>query len=159
MDASADRGREAAAATALLRGKEEAAVFDVFLCHNWDDKPAVRDIAQRLEERGLRPWLDERELRPGIPWQREVEDQIRNIRAAAVIVGSKVGPWQNQELEAFLRQFLRRGCPVIPVLLPGVERPEPPIFLEGMTWVNMADTELDPIEQLVWGITGKQPDR
>ena len=43
-------------------------VFDVFLCHNSEDKPAVRELAQRLRERGLRPWLDERELRPGQPW-------------------------------------------------------------------------------------------
>ena len=65
MDASADAGREIAAASAVLRGKEEVAEFDVFLCHNWDDKPAVRELAQQLRERGLRPWLDERELRPG----------------------------------------------------------------------------------------------
>ena len=30
------------AASAVLRGKEEVAEFDVFLCHNWADKPAVR---------------------------------------------------------------------------------------------------------------------
>ena len=34
MDASADAGREIAAASAVLRGKEEVAEFDVFLCHN-----------------------------------------------------------------------------------------------------------------------------
>lgn len=159
MDASADRGRESAVASTVLRGKEEAAVFDVFLCHNWADKPAVRELAQRLRERGLRPWLDEHQLRPGLPWQSEVEDQIRSIPAAAVLVGSRVGPWQDQELAAFLRQFLRRGCPVIPVLLRGAERPDLPVFLDGMTWVDLAKTEPDPLDQLEWGITGRQPDR
>ena len=159
MEASADAGREIAAASAVLRGKEEVAEFDVFLCHNWTDKPAVRDLAQRLRQRGLRPWLDERELRPGLPWQGALEDVIQSIPAAAVIVGSTIGPWQDQELAGFLRQFLRRGCPVIPVLLPGAQPLSLPIFLDGMTWVDLAATNPDPLDQLEWGITGKHPNR
>jgi GTPase SAR1 family protein len=159
MDASADAGRESAAASTVLRGKEEVAEFDVFLCHNVNDKPAVRQLAQQLRERGLRPWLDERELRPGLPWQRVLEEQIQSIPATAVIVGSRVGPWQDQELAAFLRQFVKRRCPVIPVLLPGAERPNLPAFLDGMTWVDLAVIDPNPIDQLEWGITGRHPDR
>jgi WD40 repeat protein len=159
MDASADAGREIAAASAVLRGKEEVAEFDVFLCHNWEDKPAVRELAHQLRERGLRPWLDERELRPGLPWQPTLDDVIAGIPAAAVIVGSRVGPWQNQELAAFIRQFVRRECAVVPVLLPGADPVDLPVFLDGLTWVDLSATEPDPIDQLVWGITGKQPNR
>jgi WD40 repeat protein len=159
MDKSADVGRKKAAASTVLRGKEEVAEFDVFLCHNSEDKPAVRDLAQQLMERGLRPWLDERELRPGLPWQLVLEQQIQGIPAAAVIVGSQVGPWQDQELQAFLRQFARRRCPVIPVLLPGAQLLELPPFLDGMTWVDLARTDPDPLDQLEWGITGRHPDR
>jgi GTPase SAR1 family protein len=159
MDASADRGRESDAASAVLRGKEEVAEFDVFLCHDWRDKPAVRRLAQDLRERGIRPWLDEQELRPGMPWQRELEDQIQSIPAVIVAVGSQVGPWQDQELGGFLRQFVRRRCRVIPVLLPGADAPDLPAFLDGMTWVELEKTSPDPLDQLVWGITGRHPDR
>jgi GTPase SAR1 family protein len=159
MDKSADVGRQKAAASTVLRGKEEVAEFDVFLCHNSEDKPAVRDLAQQLRERGLRPWLDELELRPGLPWQRALEKQIQNIPAAVVIVSSQMGPWQDQELAAFMRQFVRRDCPVIPVLLPGAERPELPPFLDGMTWVDLDASDPDPLDQLEWGITGRRPDR
>jgi GTPase SAR1 family protein len=159
MDASADAGREIAAASAVLRGKEEVAEFDVFLCHNWEDKPAVRALAQQLRERGLRPWLDERELRPGLPWQPVLEGVIASIPAVAVIVGSRVGPWQDQEVAAFLRQFIRRHCPVVPVLLPGAHRLDLPVFLDGLTWVDLTATEPDPLDQLEWGITGKHPSR
>ena len=55
MDASADAGRELATASAVLRGKEEAAEFDVFLCHNWKDKPAVREIAEEAPGAGAAP--------------------------------------------------------------------------------------------------------
>lgn len=159
MEASADRGRQLAIARAVLRGKEEAAEFDVFLCHNVADKQAVRELAQQLMDRGLRPWLDERELRPGLPWQQILESQIQSIPAAAVIVGSRVGPWQNQELSAFLRQFAKRGCPVIPVLLSGAVCPDLPLFLDGMTWVNLGVPQPDPLDQLEWGITGRHPAR
>jgi GTPase SAR1 family protein len=158
MEASADAGREIAAASAVLRGKEEVAEFDVFLCHNWDDKPAVRRLAQQLRDRGLRPWLDERELRPGILWQPPLEDIIAGIPAAAVIVGARIGDWQKQELAAIMRQSVKRRCTVVPVLLPGADRLDLPVFLEGLTWVDLAVTEPDPIDQLVWGITGRHPD-
>ena len=158
MDQSADVHRKKAAASTVLRGKEEVAEFDVFLCHNAEDKPAVRSLAQQLRERGLRPWLDEHELRPGLPWQRVLEEQIQSIPAAVVIVGSHMGPWQDQEQAAFMRQFVRRCCPVIPVLLPGAERPELPTFLDGMTWVDLATSDPDPLDQLEWGITGRHPD-
>jgi len=76
-----------------------------------------------------------------------------------VIVGSRMGPWQDQELAAFLRQFVRRRCAVIPVLLPGASPLDLPVFLEAFTWVNLALSEPDPIDRLVWGITGRHPDR
>lgn len=132
---------------------------DVFLCHNSQDKRAVKEIAERLKARGIRPWLDEWQLRPGLPWQRALEKQIRAIGSAAVFVGeSGFGPWHNLELEGFLRQFVKRSCPVIPVILSTCpKRPELPVFLEGMTWVDFRKQDPDPLKQLIWGITGKQP--
>ena len=104
------------------------------------------------------PWLDEWELRPGLPWQRLLEEQIAAIKAAAVFVGAEgLGPWQRQELDTFLRQFVARACPVIPVLLPEAPRePRLPLFLEGMTWVDFRVNDPDPLERLIWGITGRR---
>ncbi len=137
----------------------EPDTFDVFLCHNSQDKQSVEDIARRLQARGLRPWLDKWELRPGLPWQRALEEQIGAIGAAAVFVGPNgPGPWQQLEQEAFLRQFVQRQCPVIPVILPGlVSAPELPAFLGSMTWVDFRLPDPDPMDQLIWGITGVNP--
>jgi hypothetical protein len=61
------------------------------------------------------------------------------------------------ELEAFLRQFVKRECPVIPVILPDCEEtPGLSIFLEGMTWVDFRKDDPAPMEQLMWGITGRR---
>ena len=132
--------------------------FDVFLCHNSEDKSAVKKIGLQLKEKDLHPWLDEWELRPGIPWQRLLEQHINEINAAVVFLGpSGIGPWQQMELEAYLREFVKRNCPVIPIILPGVSKlPELPIFLRGITWVDFRQDEPDPLERLIWGITGER---
>jgi len=145
-------------AASIIQGKIEIGDFDVFLCHNSEDKHAVKEIGERLKERGILPWLDEWELRPGLPWQRLSEKQIAQIKSAVVFVGKEgIGPWQQLELEAFLREFVDRGCPVIPVLLPDApRRPKLPIFLRGMTWVDFRKDDPDPMKHLIWGITGKR---
>jgi TIR domain len=75
-------------------------IFDVFLSHNSKDKPAVRQIAEALEGRGLRVWLDERELVPGRRWISELEKIIETVRTVAVFVG--VVPWEQPEIEGAL---------------------------------------------------------
>lgn len=147
------------AARRELEQKMAEGVFDVFLCHNSADKPEVKEIAQQLKSRGILPWLDEWELPPGQPWQALLENQIARIKAAAVFVGSAgVGPWQEQELYGFLREFVSRKSPVIPVLLPDApEKPELPIFLRAMTWVDFRVQDPNPLGRLIWGITGRRP--
>lgn len=144
----------------LLRRKRDAGRFDVFLCHNSADKPAVKRVAQHLKEAGILPWLDEWELPPGQAWQPLLEKQIGNIKSAAVFVGSAgMGPWQQQELYGLLNEFANRRLPVIPVLLPDApSKPELPIFLRAMTWVDFRSPDPDPQKMLVWGITGERPE-
>lgn len=143
---------------AVLESKVEAGAFDVFLCHNHLDKPQVKKIGLDLKEIGILPWLDEWELRPGLPWQDALEENINRVKSAAVFVGKDgVGPWQNQEVKAFLRKFVEQKSPVIPVLLTSAPDELPlPIFLLGMTYVDFRVDDPDPMHQLVWGITGER---
>ena len=50
----------------------------IFLCHSSADKPAVRELYQRLRADGFEPWLDEEDLLPGQDWQREIPKAVRN---------------------------------------------------------------------------------
>ena len=158
MDRVADIQRDRSAAASVLQGKIATGDFDVFLCHNNKDKPAVKEIGEKLKEHGILPWLDEWELPPGRPWQPLLEKQIGKIKSAAVFVSrNDMGPWQKQELYAFLNEFVNRNCPVIPVLLPGTRKvPELPIFLKSMTWVDFREQDPDAIKRLIWGITGQR---
>ena len=58
--------------------------FRAFLCHTGLDKPAVRNLYQRLLVDGIYPWLDEEELLPGQNWRREIEKTLRGIPAVIV---------------------------------------------------------------------------
>ena len=141
-----------------LREQPKPRRFDVFLCYNTADKVKAKSIAGALRKQGIQPWFDEWELRPGLPWQRALEKQISGIRAAVVFIGkSGIGPWQDVEQAALIRQFVRRGCPVIPTILPDcVDIPEFPLFLQGMPWVDFRASDPDPMQQLIWGITGRR---
>jgi hypothetical protein len=137
----------------------KAEIFDVFLCYNSDDKTAIREIWQKLINEGIKPWLDEREIRRGTSWQTALEEQIDFIKSAAVFMGdSGIGPWQLPEIQAFLNQFVKRACPVIPVVLGSAKStPKLPLLLENLHWVDFRATHFDPLKQLIWGITGKKP--
>jgi len=132
--------------------------FDVFLCHNSKDKDSIRELNTRLKGHKVLTWLDEEQLRPGIPWQDELEAQIQSINTVIVAVGeSGTGPWQDVEIRAFLGEFVRRGCPVIPVLLPDCKAiPKLPLFLKQFTWVDLRKSKPDPFKLLLWGVTGKK---
>jgi len=135
--------------------------FDVFLAHNSQDKPQVRTIATKLSERGLKVWLDEDQIPPGQPFQDVIQQAIQNVRAAAIFIGSGgLGRWQRLELRALISQFVDADIPVIPVLLPGVDRiPRDLSFLQDLNWVSFANglDDEEALNRLVRGITQQHP--
>jgi hypothetical protein len=58
----------------------------VFLCHSSGDKPAVRDLYDRLRSAAdyITPWLDEEDLLPGQRWQDEIPKAVRDSDAVIV---------------------------------------------------------------------------
>jgi formylglycine-generating enzyme required for sulfatase activity len=135
--------------------------FDCFLSHNSRDKPAVRDLAESLKARGIRPWLDEEQLAPGLPSQPLLAAGMRASTAVAVLIGADGrGPWEDQEMQVAPRLAIEDGRPVIPVLLPGAPAvPELPAFLANRTWVDLRRDREAGLDRLVWGITGRRPPR
>lgn len=134
--------------------------FDVFISHNKCDRATVCRLGEELRKRGLRVWLDEWELPPGHQWLPALERIIATTKTAAVLVAKDgLGPWENQEMYGCLSQFVDRGLPVIPVLLPGArKRPKLPLFLTLHTWVDLRDGLSETgLGLLMWGITGKRP--
>ncbi len=50
--------------------------LDIFLSHDSRDKPAVRELKQRMAEQGLAVWLDEDDFTAGSPWLDEIETAL-----------------------------------------------------------------------------------
>jgi WD40 repeat protein len=158
MNRSADERRDQNADGLRLKGKIETDDYDVFLCHNSRDKKQVMAIGERLKERGILPWLDAWEIRPGTRWQKELQKHLKSVKSAAVFIGpGGAGPWQDAEVDALLAEIAKRKRPIIPVILEGRQgQPRLPPFLGIWHAVDMRQPSPDPFEQLVWGITGER---
>ncbi len=139
---------------------------DVFLSHSSADKPAVEQLARRLLDAGIQPWLDSWNLIPGDPWQEGLEEALDTCATCAVFLGpSGVGPWHNEELRVALDRRARdrtRSYRVIPVLLPGADPADPntlPRFLSRMVWVDFRSglDDANAFNRLLAGIRGVAP--
>ena len=140
--------------------------YHVFLSHSSVDKPAVEELANRLVREGIEPWLDKWNLIPGEAWQPAIEEALADCGSCAVFIGpGGLGPWQHEEMRAAINRRVGESkgrFRVIPVLLPGMTRPERqklPAFLTATTWVEFRTT-LDDAEasrRLVCGIQGIPP--
>ncbi len=135
--------------------------FDVFLAHNSQDKTAVKEIANQLKQRGLKVWIDEEQIPPGRPFQDEIQQAIPNVKAAAIFLGYVgLGKWQTMEVRTLTSRCVSANIPVIPVLLPGVDRiPENLLFLQELNWVCFTKevNDSEALHKLVWGITQQKP--
>ncbi|MEV0398589.1 TIR domain-containing protein [Actinoallomurus sp. NPDC050550] len=159
LETRADRALERDVVSVNVELKAKRSLYDVFISYSHEDEESALHLAKKLMERGIRPWVDIWDAYPGKPWLEAVQEQIDSISCAAVLIGeSGIGPWQRDEVWYFLQQFFGRRCPVIPVLLEGAVRPRIPSLLENMQWVDFRRTSPDPMDLLVWGITGVRND-
>lgn len=134
--------------------------YDVFLSHNNADKAAVEEMARRLKQAGLRPWLDVWNLIPGAPWQEGIEEALSASTSVAVFVGpSGISPWHNEEMRDALDRAVRSrdDYRVIPVLLPGADEGSIGRFLTRRVWVDFRSGLDDEgaFGRLVAGIKGQ----
>lgn len=91
----------------------------VFLCHASQDKPNVRELAQRLYSEGwIDPWLDEDKLLPGQDWQMKIEEAVETSDAVVICVSSN-----SVNKEGFVQKELRYAKEIY------FEKPEGSIFL------------------------------
>ena len=92
-----DVGSQAASAAVTLEQKRDRGEYDVFICDNSLDRDAVFGIVRRLTDRGILPWFDERDVRPGRYWLDELKKHLERIKAMAVFVGkNNVGLGRNK---------------------------------------------------------------
>ena len=142
----------------------------VFLCHNSKDKVEVDEIRKRLQQRlqqdQIKLWLDKYDLEPLKHWEEQIEKLISHAFCAPIFVGSSgLGPYQKKEVEKLIgigrnNPNFRLGLVILPSCLDD-PREDPGISedIKKLQWINFHQERPDPIEQLIWVITGQKPNQ
>jgi Tol biopolymer transport system component len=136
--------------------------YDVFVSYSRLDSRHAADIDSILRAKGLKSFFDRRNLAPGLPWVRALEQAIGAAKAAIVLIGPRgLGNTQQYERElALVRQTHDPTFPVVPVILPGSSTDRPFDFLQLLTWVDLSqvtkvsDAPLE-LERLLTAIRGE----
>ncbi len=161
MDAEAQTAQRLAGLLTTITQRRKDAAFDVFLCHNSQDKPAVRELAQNLNDLGLLAWIDEARLLPGDVVQEKLERAIRRAGAVIVCIGPHgLGHWKQVEYHSVYERLIDLSendgdsgfrtsdqLRVIPVLLPGAEVKQIPAFLKRHVRVDLRKRSAQQLQE------------
>lgn len=112
-----------------------------FLCHSSADKAHARRLALELATRGVRPWLDEAEIRIGDSLIEKIEQGVVTTTCVVPILSkhSVASPWCQEELRmALATQIASGGKRVLPVLIDDCRIPG---FLLEKAYCNLKDDE------------------
>jgi hypothetical protein len=99
-------------------GRAPTRLLRVFLCHSSADKPAVRNLYQRLLADGVDPWLDEEKILPGQDWELEIKKAVRESDVIIVCLTRS-----SVTREGFVQKEIKEALDV------GDQKPEGTIFV------------------------------
>lgn len=111
----------------------------VFLSHSSKDKFFARELAARLQAKGVKVWLDEVELRVGDSLTQKIGSAIEENDYLAVVLSrhSVNSEWVQKELQVALqKEFREKRVVVLPLLLEPVEMPP---FLRDKLYADFSD--------------------
>lgn len=86
----------------------------VFISYARKDNEIAKELAEKLNSKGIDTWLDESELRPGEPWEQQIKDAVVKSNAVVLVLG-KGKPSPNVLVEAGMA--LGQGKRVVPVVI------------------------------------------
>ena len=121
--------------------------YDAFLSYNSQDRLAVEELARWLRAEGLDCTLRTGSSPPDESSSPALAEGLSDSKTCIVFLGpSGLGPWQKEELQVAIDKRARdQAFHVIPVLLPGAERPRRGDvahleFLINASWVEFLKT-------------------
>jgi formylglycine-generating enzyme required for sulfatase activity len=116
----------------------------IFLCHSSADKPAVRDLYEKLTARGIDAWLDEKKLLPGQLWKTEIPKAVREADVVIICLSktsiTKEG-YVQKEIKFALDVALEKPAGTIYLIPARLEECKVPDSLSDWHWVNLFDSQ------------------
>jgi formylglycine-generating enzyme required for sulfatase activity len=126
-----------------MKATDKPQSLRVFLCHSAGDKPAVRELYQRLCAEGIDAWLDEEKLLPGQDWQHEIPKAVRASDVVIVCLSrssvTKAGYFQ-KEIKFALDVADEQPEGAIFLIPTKLEECEVPDRLSRWEWVGLYET-------------------
>jgi hypothetical protein len=108
----------------------------VFLSHNSEDKPFVRELARYLSDHGFRVWLDEACLTAGVSLLSALADAVMGVDVVVAVLSKNAvsSAWVTKELQIAMTQEVKnRRIKVIPILK---EKCDMPAFLSDKLYLD-----------------------
>ena len=137
--------------------------YDVFVSYSRLDGRHAAEIDSILRAKGLKPFFDRRNLAPGLPWVRALEQAIGAAKAVLVLIGPRgLGNTQQYERDlAIIRQTRDPSLPIVPVFLPEAQVDRPFNFLQILTWIDFSHVARvsdapSELERLMAAVRGEQ---
>ncbi len=135
--------------------------IQIFLAHAKEDKEAVSELYDRLNEAGYKPWLDEKDLLPGQNWQSEISRVIKNSQLFIACLSKRSIAKQGfvqQEFRMAINQAAKlpsESIYLIPLRLDDCEIPdlrqnEYGLNLRDIHWLNYWEVDgFDKLEKAI----------
>jgi hypothetical protein len=111
--------------------------FDLFLAHPSADKPSARTLYDLLQP-GVRVFLDERSILPGVRWDQEIPAAQRASRATVILVSSHADAAWYLSDEVVTAIALHRAAPDAHLIIPVRLDPDAPLPY-GLSHVQALD--------------------
>ncbi len=92
-------------------------MWDVFISHASEDKPFVRQLAEALEEQGLKVWFDEAVLKLGDSLRRSIDQGLTESKYGIVLLSPSFfqKSWTQFELDGLITLQMAYGKRILPV--------------------------------------------
>lgn len=116
----------------------------IFLCHGSEDKPAVRELYQKLHSLGANPWLDEEKLLPGQNWHREITKAVREADIVVICLSKRSvnkSGYVQREIKFALDVADEKPEGTIFLIPVKLEECHIPDRLRNIQWVNLLEKE------------------
>ena len=97
---------------------EAASIYDVFISHASEDKPDfVNPLVEKLQDAGIRVWIDTLEMRWGKSLREQIDNGIKRSKFAILVLSKHffAKKWPQRELDGILAKESMTGNPPLPI--------------------------------------------
>ncbi|MBE6088431.1 MAG: toll/interleukin-1 receptor domain-containing protein [Clostridium beijerinckii] len=113
-------------------------MLNVFISHNYKDKPLARKISNEFTKYGIKPWIDESEIKLGESLIEKIRDGLDNMDYLVALISqnSVQSEWVKKELDIAMNSEIEgKRVITIPILAGKCDLPG---FLKGKLYADMS---------------------